>query len=36
LNTTQALARIEEDVPQTSEVQHLLEFIRGSHRGFIK
>ena len=36
LNTTQALARIEEEIPQTNELQHLIEFIRGSNRGFIK
>ena len=36
LNTTQALARIEEEVPQTDEVKALLSFIRGSQRGFVK
>jgi UDP-N-acetylglucosamine acyltransferase len=36
LNTTQALAKIEEEVPQTDEVKTLIEFIRGSQRGFIK
>ncbi len=36
LNTTQALTRIEEAVPQTSEVQDLLAFIRSSQRGFVK
>ncbi len=36
LNTTQALARIEEEVPQTSEVRDLLAFIRSSQRGFLK
>ncbi len=36
LNTTQALARIEQEVPGTEEVKHLLEFIRSSNRGFIK
>ncbi len=36
LNTTQALTRIEEEVPQTTEVRDLMEFIRGSERGFIK
>ncbi len=36
LNTTQALARIEEEIPRTTEVEELLEFIRGSQRGFIK
>ena len=36
LNTTQALVRIEEEVPQTDEVKTLLSFIRGSQRGFVK
>ncbi len=36
LNTTQALARIKEEIPRTTEVEELLEFIRGSQRGFIK
>jgi acyl-[acyl carrier protein]--UDP-N-acetylglucosamine O-acyltransferase len=36
LNTTQALARIEEEVPQTAQVNDLLTFIRASDRGFIK
>ncbi len=36
LNTTQAIARIEEEIPQTAEVKELLEFIRGSNRGFCK
>jgi UDP-N-acetylglucosamine acyltransferase len=36
LNTSQALTRIEEEIPQTEEVRVLLEFIRGSQRGFIK
>jgi UDP-N-acetylglucosamine acyltransferase len=36
LNTTQAVARIEEEIPQTPEVNHLLEFIRNSRHGFIK
>ncbi|MBV8708211.1 MAG: acyl-ACP--UDP-N-acetylglucosamine O-acyltransferase [Acidobacteriaceae bacterium] len=36
LNTTQALARIEEEIPQTDEVKTLLSFIRGSQRGFVK
>jgi UDP-N-acetylglucosamine acyltransferase len=36
LNTTQALARIEEEVPHTPEVSDLLEFIRSSNRGFLK
>ncbi len=36
LNTTQALARIEEEVALTDEIGHLLEFIRTSNRGFLK
>ena len=36
LNTTQALSRIEEEIPQSPEVKELLEFIRNSNRGFIK
>ena len=36
LNTTQALARIEEEVPQTGEIRDLIEFIRTSSRGFVK
>lgn len=36
LNTTQALARIEEEVQPTCEIRDLLEFIRSSQRGFIK
>lgn len=36
LNTTQALARIEQEVPQTCEITNLLEFIRNSNRGFVK
>jgi UDP-N-acetylglucosamine acyltransferase len=36
LNTTQALSRIEEEVPQTPEINELLIFIRNSQGGFIK
>ncbi len=36
LNTTQALERIRSDVPATAEVEHLLEFIAQSQRGFVK
>lgn len=36
LNTTQALARIEDEVPGTDEVKRLTEFIRESPRGFVK
>ena len=36
LNTSQALARIEEEVPLTDAVGELLAFIRSSQRGFLK
>jgi len=36
LNTSQAVARIHEEIPQTNEVKELLEFIRVSERGFVK
>ncbi|MDQ2773737.1 MAG: acyl-ACP--UDP-N-acetylglucosamine O-acyltransferase [Acidobacteriota bacterium] len=36
LNTTQALAKIEEEIPQTAEVGNVLEFIRNSQNGFLK
>lgn len=36
LNTSQALARIEQELPQTTEVKELLDFIRSSERGFVK
>ena len=36
LNTSQALARIEAEVPSTAEVRELIEFIRTSQRGVIK
>lgn len=36
LNTSQALSKIEEEVPQTSEVKQLLEFVRSSRHGFVK
>ena len=36
LNTTQALAKIEDEIPQTAEIMNLLEFIRGSKHGIIK
>ena len=36
LNTTQALNRIEEEIPRTPEVKELLDFIRASSRGFLK
>jgi len=36
LNTSQALLRIEEELPQTEEVRTLLRFIRTSRHGFVK
>jgi UDP-N-acetylglucosamine acyltransferase len=36
LNTSQAVARIREEVPSTREIEELLEFIASSTRGFIK
>jgi len=36
LNTSQAIARIEEEIPLTAEVKELVEFIRSSERGFVK
>lgn len=36
LNTSQALSKIEEEVPGTPEVQQVLEFIRASKNGFTK
>ncbi|MFN9456314.1 MAG: acyl-ACP--UDP-N-acetylglucosamine O-acyltransferase [Acidobacteriota bacterium] len=36
LNTTQALARIEAELPATPEIADLVEFIRSSERGVIK
>jgi UDP-N-acetylglucosamine acyltransferase len=36
LNTTQALTRIEQELPQTSEIKELLDFIRNSQGGFVK
>ncbi|MDQ2842926.1 MAG: acyl-ACP--UDP-N-acetylglucosamine O-acyltransferase [Acidobacteriota bacterium] len=36
LNTSQALMRIEQELPRTPEIQDLLEFIRNSPRGFVK
>lgn len=36
LNTTQALARIEEELPRTEELANLLSFIRSSHGGVSK
>jgi UDP-N-acetylglucosamine acyltransferase len=36
LNTSQALARIREEVSETPEVKELLDFIASSDRGFIK
>lgn len=36
LNTTQALARIEEELPESGEVRYLIDFIRASQGGFSK
>ena len=36
LNTSQALTRIEQEIPPTAEVKELLDFIRSSERGFVK
>jgi UDP-N-acetylglucosamine acyltransferase len=36
LNTTQALTRIEQELPQTPEIKELLDFIRNSQGGFVK
>jgi UDP-N-acetylglucosamine acyltransferase len=36
LNTSQALSKIEDEIPQTSEVKQLLEFVRSSKHGFVK
>lgn len=36
LNTTQAVARIMDEIPASHEVNELLDFIRTSERGFIK
>jgi UDP-N-acetylglucosamine acyltransferase len=36
LNTTQALGRIEEEIPQTDAVKELVAFIRGASGGFTK
>lgn len=36
LNTTNALAKVEETIPQSPERDHIIEFIKGSKRGIIK
>ncbi len=36
LNTTQAVSRIQEELPQTAEVVEVLEFIGNSRQGFVK
>lgn len=36
LNITDALAKVEEEIEKTPEVEYILEFIRGSQRGIIK
>jgi UDP-N-acetylglucosamine acyltransferase len=35
LNTTQALARIEEEIPSTAEVRHLIEFIKAGQKSTV-
>ncbi len=36
LNTSQAIERIQQEIPQTAEVLEVLEFIRQSKQGFVK
>lgn len=36
LNTSQAVSKIEQEVPSTPEVERVLEFIRSSKHGFVK
>jgi UDP-N-acetylglucosamine acyltransferase len=36
LNTTNALKKVEETIPQSPERDHIIEFIKGSKRGIIK
>ena len=36
LNTTQALERIETEIPNSPEIEELIAFIRAAERGFIK
>lgn len=36
LNTSQAVERIQAEIPSTPEVEELLEFVRTSERGFVK
>ncbi len=36
LNTTQAIAKIREELPESPELEQLLEFIRTAERGFVK
>ncbi len=36
LNNTDALAKIEQEVPMSSEIEYILSFIRGSERGIIR
>lgn len=36
LNTTQAVSRIQEELPQTPEVIEVLEFMKNSQQGFVK
>ena len=36
LNTSQAIAKIREELPNSPELEQLLEFIRTAERGFVK
>jgi UDP-N-acetylglucosamine acyltransferase len=36
LNTTDALAKVEEEVPMSKEIEYIINFIRNSERGIIK
>ena len=36
LNTTQAVERIRAEIPNSSELEELLEFMRSAERGFVK
>ena len=36
LNTTEALAKIEEEITMTPEVEYIVKFVRSSERGIIK
>lgn len=36
LNTSEAVAKVEEEVPMSDEIRYIIDFIRGSQRGIIK